>query len=87
LTRAGYASLSPGIGSKRKPGDDFSLRKEGKKPDWRVPLPDFLIGAHAQAEAMKLVTRDPERVKTYFPKVELITPPGLKDPARQPSPA
>jgi len=40
-----------------------------------VPLPDFLIGAHAQAESMKLVTRDPDRVKTYFPSVRLITPP------------
>ena len=44
-----------------------------------------LIGAHAQAEGMKLVTRDPERVKTCFPKVELVTPPGLEDLPRQPA--
>ena len=25
------------------------LKKEGKRTDNRVPLPDFLIGAHAQA--------------------------------------
>jgi hypothetical protein len=39
-----------------------------------VPLPDFFIGAHAQVEDWKLVTRDPERVRTYFPTVELIVP-------------
>ena len=37
-------------------------------------LPDFLIGAHAQAEGLKLVTRDPDRVRTYFPSVELVSP-------------
>jgi predicted nucleic acid-binding protein len=52
------------------------LKKQGKHPEWKVPLPDFLIGAHAQAEGMKLVTRDPDRVKTYFPGVKLITPPA-----------
>lgn len=40
----------------------------------KIPLPDFLIGAHAEAEQLRLVTRDPDRVKTYFPSVELITP-------------
>jgi len=50
------------------------LKKEGKRPENRVPLPDFLIGAHAKAEGMKLVTRDADRVKSYFPDVELITP-------------
>ena len=50
------------------------LKKDGKKVENRVPLPDFLIGAHARAEGMKLVTRDPDRVKSYFPDVEIITP-------------
>jgi predicted nucleic acid-binding protein len=40
----------------------------------KTPLPDFLIGAHAQAEHMTLVTRDPTRVRKYFPDVSLITP-------------
>lgn len=50
------------------------LKKQGKHPEWKVPLPDFLIGAHAQAEGMKLVTRDPDRIRTYFPGVKMITP-------------
>lgn len=50
------------------------LKKDGRKTESRVPLPDFLIGAHAEADGMKLVTRDPDRIKTYFPEVQLITP-------------
>jgi predicted nucleic acid-binding protein len=37
-------------------------------------LPDFFIGAHASAANMKLLTRDTARFKTYFPKVNLISP-------------
>lgn len=50
------------------------LKAEGKQPTSKIPLGDFLIGAHAQAEGFKLVTRDPDRVKTYFPSVKLIVP-------------
>lgn len=39
------------------------------------PLPDFFIGAHAEAENLTLLTRDPKRYRTYFPKVRLICPP------------
>jgi len=39
-----------------------------------VPLPDFFIGAHAAAAGLPLLTRDPMRVRTYFPDVELIAP-------------
>ncbi len=38
------------------------------------PLPDFYIGAHAEAEGLTLATRDENRYRTYFPGVALITP-------------
>lgn len=37
-------------------------------------LPDFFIGAQAQAEGWTLLTRDATRYKTYFPGVKLICP-------------
>ncbi len=37
-------------------------------------LPDFFIGAHAMADDFTLLTRDPVRIRTYFPSVRLITP-------------
>ena len=39
------------------------------------PMPDFYIGAHAEAEGHTLVTRDVARYHTYFPSVSLISPP------------
>ena len=38
------------------------------------PLPDFYIGAHAEAEGHTVLTRDPTRYRTYFPGVPLICP-------------
>lgn len=40
------------------------------------PLPDFYIGAHAQSEGLRLLTRDANRYRSYFPKVKLIAPRG-----------
>ncbi len=37
-------------------------------------LPDFFIGAHAQAEGYTLMTRDAKRMLTYFPHVPVISP-------------
>jgi len=46
-------------------------RKGGSKT---APLPDFFIGAHAQATGFPLLTRDSGRYKTYYPSVALVTP-------------
>ena len=50
------------------------LKVHGKPPGTKIPPGDFFIGAHAEAQGMKLVTRDPDRIKTYFPAVKLIVP-------------
>ncbi len=39
-----------------------------------IPLPDFFIGAHAELMGWPLATRDSERFRLYFPKVQLIEP-------------
>jgi predicted nucleic acid-binding protein len=38
------------------------------------PLPDFYIGAHAAIGHLALLTRDPARYRSYFPRVEILAP-------------
>ena len=45
-----------------------------KQPKKARPLPDFFTGAHAYVANLPLLTRDPRRVRTFFPSVRLITP-------------
>lgn len=46
-------------------------RSDGQKSS---PMPDFYIGAHAQASGAQLLTRDVRRYRTYFLDVSLIAP-------------
>jgi predicted nucleic acid-binding protein len=39
-------------------------------------LPDFFIGAHAAVMGYRLITRDPRRVRRYFPAVDIVAPEG-----------
>jgi len=48
-------------------------RNSGKRT---TPLPDFYIGAHAAVAGLTLVTRDPSRYRTYFPRLSLLCPDG-----------
>lgn len=36
--------------------------------------PDFYVGAHAAVRGMTVLTRDPGRLRTYFPTLVLIAP-------------
>jgi predicted nucleic acid-binding protein len=42
--------------------------------DKRSPMPDFYIGAHAAVAGYRLLTRDVQRYRTYYPTVEIIAP-------------
>jgi predicted nucleic acid-binding protein len=50
------------------------LQYKKRKGIKRSPLPDFFVGAHAAVARLKLITRDTNRVRFYFPGVELIAP-------------
>lgn len=38
------------------------------------PMPDFYIGAHALVNGLQLLTRDAARYKSYFPRLQMVTP-------------
>jgi predicted nucleic acid-binding protein len=47
----------------------------GTPLSWRQHiLPDFLVGAHAAAQADRLLTRDPYYYRRYFPAVTVLAP-------------
>jgi predicted nucleic acid-binding protein len=46
-------------------------RRGGSRPSL---LPDFLIGGHAAIAGYRLLTRDPDRFRSYFPRLDLIAP-------------
>ena len=54
-------------------GQAFRIyRRQGGPRD--TLLPDLLIGAHAAVAGFSVLTRDPRRIRNYFPTVEIIEP-------------
>src|SRR5690606_27902445 len=56
-----------------KAGKAYAVYRKNRGQKLNV-LPDFFIGALADDEEAPLVTRDPAKIRTYFPQVRLITP-------------
>jgi predicted nucleic acid-binding protein len=50
------------------------LRYRQNRGSARMILPDFLIGAQAEAENLSLLTRDCACYQSYFPSVRLLCP-------------
>lgn len=50
----------------------LKYRRRGESK--QTPLPDFLIGAHAQIMGYPLITRDIRRFQDYYPRLRLIVP-------------
>ena len=69
----GIRAIEPGRTALFKAGQAFAAYRDRGGPRSAI-LPDFIIGAHAAELGIRLVTRDPQRYRTYFPDLELIAP-------------
>jgi hypothetical protein len=73
LRRLGIAKLLLPYGAAFPAARAFTrYRKDGGER--RSTLPDFYVGAHAQLDGLRLLTRDARRYRTYFPEVVLSAP-------------
>jgi predicted nucleic acid-binding protein len=43
-------------------------------PDWLCHDDDVFIGAHAAVTGFRLLSRDAQRSRAYFPTIHLVTP-------------
>lgn len=68
LVRCGYSNQAL-----FRAGKAYASYRRNRGPKLNV-LPDFFIGALADVEGAPVLTRDPGKLKTYFPAVKLISP-------------
>ncbi|RPJ01250.1 MAG: type II toxin-antitoxin system VapC family toxin [Chloroflexi bacterium] len=68
-----FTHLPLTLGAAFQAGKAFEKYRRGGGKRAR-PLPDFFIGAHPYVAHLPLLTRDPRRVRTFFPFVPLVTP-------------
>jgi predicted nucleic acid-binding protein len=50
------------------------LKYRKRKGAKSTALPNFFIGAHAAVAKVSLLTRDPKRIRSYFPSADVIAP-------------
>ena len=55
-------------------GKAFLKYRRSNRGTKSITLPDFFIGAHAAVQKIPILTRDPKRMKYYFPTLKVICP-------------
>lgn len=71
LRLSAFTCLSLPLNAAFQAGKAFGKYRYGGGKKAR-PLPDFFIGAHAYVAHLPILTRDPRRVRTFFPSVRLV---------------
>jgi len=74
IARLGLQRLSASNAALVRAGRAFNQYREANKGPKLGVLPDFLIGAHAEAEDAPLLTANPKDFVGYFPNVLIMTP-------------
>jgi predicted nucleic acid-binding protein len=73
--RIGYSDISPAAAWRASRAFGQYRQNKGLQ---KMVLPDFFIGAQAEASTWSILTRDQSRFSTYFPSVRLITPDSVR---------
>jgi predicted nucleic acid-binding protein len=74
VTRLGLDRVGPSDNALFIAGKAFQLYRDVNKGPKPGVLPDFLIGATAEAMGLPLLTTNPKDFVAYFPKVTIIRP-------------